>query len=249
MTDQTPDPLPGARPEPRPRTDHEHLTSSFPTLPEHTIHEPLAAEPATRRIHQYGLMMALAVLVIVFAVWLVWSYQVKQDEAKQNAAAAHSLCRQLSHVGQPCVARVAGEQSGVSGDAAVPAPTAALTGSPLTTDENGVPQAYQPGEDALIVAVHVAEGRLILTYDDGARVDAGPVNEETLAIVLANDPTATPWPGPSLPGASSPGASPSGASPTPAPGATGFPPGADGPDPAETGAPSSDPATPQESPS
>ncbi len=243
ILDSGPEPRPEPRPDPRPRTDHEHHTSSFPTLPDHTIHEPLTPEPATRRIHQYGLMIGLGVLVVVFAVWLLWSYQVKQDEAKQNAAAAASLCRQLSHVGQPCAARVAGEQNGVAADAAIPAPTAPLTGSPLTTDENGVPQAYQPGDDALIVAVHVAEGRLILTYDDGARVDAGPVNEETLAIVLANDPTATPWPGPSLPGPSQ------SRTPTPGPGTQTFPPGADGPDPAQTGAPSSDPPTPQEAPS
>ncbi len=197
---------------------------------------PLPPEPATRRIHQYGIMIGLAVLVIVFTIWLAYSYQVKQDQARQSTAAAHKLCRQLTNVGQPCATLPpnSGEQ-GVSGDAAMPAPTASLEGSavapsrkpgdPLPTDEDGIPQAFQPGDNALIVSVHVSEGRLILTFDDGARIDAGPVNEETLAIVLTALATISPSPSPS-PVLSSP------------------PPGADAPDPAPTGAS----PTPQESP-
>lgn len=198
------------------------------------LHPPLPPEPPTRRIHQYGLMIGLAVLVLVFTVWISWSYGTKRHEAQQNAEAAGKLCRQLNHVGQPCATRAAGGEEGSSADAALPAPTSSLEGVPLPptrrsstaalpTDANGIPQAFQPAEDALIISVNVQEGRLVLTYDDGARVDAGPVNEETLAIVLKTVPSPSP-------------------SPSPSPVDPSFPPGADAPDPTDT-------ASPEESPS
>lgn len=199
-------------------------TSEHPIL---TEHHQLPAEPPTRRIHQYGLMIGLAVLVVVFAVWLVWSYGQSQHESDQNAAAANKLCRQLNNVGQPCATRpVTDAEEGNSGDAAVPelpAPTSSLTGTPLApssrsvtdpvrTDSAGNPQAFAPGPDALIVSVTVQEGRLVLTFDDGARVDAGPVDEDTLAIVLRTAPSILPSHQPISP-----------------------PPGADAPDPTDTG--------------
>ncbi len=210
--------------------------NQYPPDP-HVEMPPLPPEPPTRRIRQYGLLFGLAVLAVVFTVWVIYSYAVKQNEAKQNAAAAHKLCRQLNNVGQPCATREVGAPpDGVSGDAALPAPTASLEGTPVTpsrrgptdplrTDEQGIPQAFQPSEGALIVAVNVAEGRLVLTFDDGARVDAGPVNEDTLAFVLK-----------------AVSASPS---PSPSPVIPSFPMGADGPDPVETGVR----PTPEESPS
>lgn len=172
------------------------------------VHETLSSEPPTRRIRQYGLMMGFAVLAVVFTVWLIWSYAGQHREAKQNAAAATKLCRQLNNVGQPCATQPAGDVAGVSGDAQLPAPTASLGGvplapsgrsptDPLPTDEDGIPQAYQPSEGALIVSVNVQEGRLILTFDDGARLDAGAVNEQTLAIVLKSVPSPSPSPSPS----------------------------------------------------
>jgi hypothetical protein len=176
--------------------------------PTQVIHPPLPPEPATRRIRQQGLMIGAAVLVVVCTVWLLWSYFTKAEEAEQSQAAATKLCRQVNRLGQPCATR-APDTEGVSGDAQLPAPTASLTGTPLTpatrnnptapplTDEAGIPLAYQPGPDALIVSVNVSDGRLILTFDDGARVDAGPVNEETLAIVLRQVPSVSPSPSPS----------------------------------------------------
>lgn len=200
-------------------------------------HHTLPPEPVTRRIHQYGLMIGLAVLVVVFTVWVSWSYSTKRHEAQRNAQAASVLCRQLTEVGQPCAAQPVSEDEGVSGAAQMPAPTASLEGSavapsrggPLPTDENGVPQAFQPGEDAQIVNVQVYEGRLLLTFDDGARVDAGQVNEDRLAIVVkpSSSPSPSPSPSPSL----------SPADPL-------FPPGADAPDPTDDGSPK-----PKESPS
>lgn len=171
------------------------------------VHE-LTPEPPTRRIRQYGLMMGFAVMAVVFTVWLIWSYASQHRESQQNAAAATKLCRQLNNVGQPCATQPAGEVAGVSGDAQLPAPTASLQGVPLAptgrsstdalpTDENGIPQAYQPAEGALIVSVNVQEGRLILTFDDGARLDAGAVNEQTLAIVLKSVASPSPSPSPS----------------------------------------------------
>lgn len=176
--------------------------------PTSVIHPPLPPEPATRRIRQQGIMIGAAVLVMVCTVWILWAYLSKNEEAQQSQAAASKLCRQLNRVGQPCVTRAPG-QEGVSGDAQLPAPTAPLTGSalsptkprnpdaPIPTDAEGVPQAFQPGPDALIVSVSVSEGRLILAFDDGARVDAGPVNEQTLAIVLKTIPSISPSPSPS----------------------------------------------------
>lgn len=198
--------------------------------PSNLIHPPLPPEPATRRIRQYGIMIGAAVLVVVFAVWLIWGYFAKADEAHKSTQAATKLCRQLNRVGQPCATHA--PDQGVSGDAVLPAPTAPLTGSPLApaprnnptaplpTDEAGVPLAYQPGPDALIVNVTVVEGRLVLTFDDGARVDAGPVNEETLAIVLRSVPSISPSPSPSpspVTQSASPSEvpSPTGESPTP----------------------------------
>lgn len=156
------------------------------------IYPELLPEPANRRLRQYAVMAAVAVFAVVCTVWLIWSYAGAQKESEHNAAAADKLCKQLLGLGQPCAAKPEAAE-GVAKQAAVPAATAALTGSPLPslgpggvvpTDENGVAQAYQPTEGALIVAVGVQEGRLIVTFDDGARLDAGPVNEETLAIVL-----------------------------------------------------------------
>lgn len=177
------------------------------STPEHHDSAPHLSEPPTRRIHQYGLMVGLAVLVVVFAVWLIWAYGSTRQEAQQNAAAAGKLCRQLNNVGQPCATRAAGGDA-VSGDAQLPAPTASLQGSaltpgrrsataPLPTDENGIPQAFQPAEGALIISVTVQDGRLILAFDDGARLDAGAVNEARLAIVLQTVPSISPSPSPS----------------------------------------------------
>lgn len=214
------------RPEPRTHLHHEphdphrtfsHLTGAHAFLPDpHVAVQSLPPEPSTRRIHQYGLMIGLAVLVVVCTVWLSWQYATKNREANQNAAAAHRLCRQVSNLGQSCATHASGGETGVSGDAQVPATS--LTGepivpsrgtSPVPTDEEGVPLPFQPGEDALIVAVNVSDGRLVITFDDGARIDAGPVNEEVLAIVLKNLPTPSfapsPTPAPDSPSPSSAG--------------------------------------------
>jgi hypothetical protein len=189
---------------------------------------PLAAEPSARRLRQFGFLAALTVLVVVFAVWLLVSWNHKQDEAKDNAAAANQLCKQLTTLGQPCAAQAVTD--GVSTpQAVVPVlPGASASLMPVSpgangvapTDENGVPQAYQPGPDALVVAVGVAHDRLILTYSDGARVDAGPVDLATLAIVLRAQVSASPSPFPS-------------ASPSPSPVET-MPPGDDVPEPTWT---------------
>lgn len=192
--------------------------------PTHVEAPALSAEPPLRRVRQYAFMVACAMLVVVFGVWLVWSWASQREQAQEQAQAAKNYCRQLVGLGQNCQA-APGEREGVSNQAAVPAPTGSLSGDPVApsrspgapapTDENGVPLAYSPGEGALITAVGVEAGRLVLTFDDGARLDAGPVNEQTLAIVLKQVPAASPSPVPS---------------PAPAPSREG-PPGADAPDP------------------
>lgn len=204
-------------------------------IPPPVYHPPtMSPEPPTRRVHQYAFMVGCGVVVVVCTVWLIVSYITRTNEANQSTEAAQRLCRQLNTVGQPCSTHAPGTVEGVSGDPQMPAPAASLTGSPVAgsrapgdpppTDGEGIPQAFQPSEGALIISVNVQEGRLVLTFDDGARVDAGPVNEETLAIVLRTLPSISPSPSPS----------PS------------YPAGADGPDPTDTASPE---ATPQESPS
>jgi hypothetical protein len=148
-------------------------------------------------------MAALVCMALVFLVWVTWSWHTARRESDANANAAQQLCDQVNDLGQPCAAQ---PSNAVSGAAVVPiAPPAPLGGTgptrgpgePPPTDEHGVPQAYQPASDALIVSVTVDAGRLVLGYSDGARVDAGPVDEQTLAIVLRSAPSASPSPAPS----------------------------------------------------
>jgi hypothetical protein len=158
-------------------------------------------EPATRRLRQYGILAGITVLVIVFAVWTLVSYRNQHEQASHNAAAADKLCRQLVGLGQPCANGAATGDTGVSGAAIIPAPAASASFTPLKpvkgataapTDANGVAQAFQPGPDALIVAAAIDGGRLLLTFDDGARVDAGPVDGAQFSVLLR--PSASPSP-------------------------------------------------------
>ncbi len=205
--------------------EHHHIPADPPTL-----FASLPPEPPARRMRQYAVMFVCAVLIVVFGVWLLYGYAVQRSTAEHNAAAAKKLCRQLVGLGQACADQpVTGPRDEVANQAAVPAPTDELTGSPLPagrvpgdpapTDENGIPQAYQPSEGALIISVSVQEGRLILNFDDGARLDAGAVNEDLLSIVLRQ-----------LAPSASVSVSPS-PSPSPVPEESFIPPGADAPDP------------------
>lgn len=170
------------------------------TQPQHDA--PLPEEPAARRLRHTAFLAALSVLVVVCVVWLLASYHHQTRQADANAQAADRLCRQVTALGQPCATQAVPD--GVATQAVVPLPAVSVSLTPVTprpgatgapTDEHGVPQAYEPGPDAQIVAISVAGAhRLILTYSDGARVDAGPVDVAALAIVLRNQSPPSPSP-------------------------------------------------------
>lgn len=195
---------PEATPPPEQLPAHGAVPAVAPIIAQPT--PSLSTEPPARRLRQFGLLAALTVLVVVCAVWLLASYHHQTRQADANAKAADRLCKQVTALGQPCAAQPAPD--GVSTPQAVvpiPAVSASLTpvtpGAGAPTDESGgVPQAYQPGPDSPVVAISAQGDRLILTYADGARVDAGPVDLATLAIVLRAQlpasPSASPSPSP-----------------------------------------------------
>lgn len=166
---------------------------------------PLGDEPVGRRLRQHTVLAFLACAAVACAVWLMWSWLDTREAADHNAQAAAKLCRQVNRLGQPCITQPSAD--GLASDAVVPGVTAGLTGSPVTpagrppdtvpTDDAGVALPFQPGTDAMVTAVTVEENRLILTYSDGARLDAGPVDAERLAIVLRTTVSSSPSPSPS----------------------------------------------------
>ena len=179
-------------------------------MSEFTVHPPLPPEPSGRRLRQYFVLAVLSVVVVFCAVWGWQSARTNHKATQANAAAADALCKQLIALGQPCSAVAPEATQGAAIVPAVPAspgvlsplaPGAGSTNGP--TNEAGVPQAYAPGDDALIVAVGVERNQLILTFSDGARVAAGPVDATQLSIVLRASPTvsvspsASPSPSPS----------------------------------------------------
>lgn len=182
----------------------------------------MTREPGESRLRRHGVTVGLTIATLAFVGWLALTDHSTRRDADRNALAAQRLCEQVTALGQPCVTGTG--PAGGQPQAVVPlatAPTGVGQGSTGGTDQPGVPQAYQPDTDALIVAVSVHGGRLILTYDDGSRVDAGPVDPAVLAIVLNASP-ASPSAAPSASPAFSP--TPPGTSPadagTPSPGTT-----------------------------
>lgn len=193
--------------------EREHPLDPDATVVIHT--EPRPAPPAPgHRARQYGILSGLVVLVIVFAVILVWLNIDHTRDAQKSKAAATKACAQVVQLGQPCAAaNDIAEVGGVSGDAVVPNPVATKSFHPVgptprptrsggvsvaPTDAAGVPQAFQPAADAGIVAMAITGGHLILTYDDGARVDAGLVKGDLMSLTLGATRTPSPSPVPVL---------------------------------------------------
>lgn len=140
---------------------------------------------ARRRRHVW--MAALSVFALVLLGRLLLDSVATHRDAATNAEAANRLCRQVVSLGQSCATHPP-PVAGVTGAALAPAPVTSVA----PTDENGVPQAYQPAPDALIVAVTLDAGHLVLTWSDGARVDAGPASDQISVILHAPPGTPTP---------------------------------------------------------
>lgn len=176
--------------------------------------QPLLPEPPGRRLRQYMMLGLLTAAVVACALWMIWAQHTTRQQAQANAEAAEQLCRQVSQLGQPCAVAPSDNQAVATAQAVAPIASASLTavapasGAPAPTDENGVPQAFAPGPGAMIVAIGVNAGELILTYDDGARVDAGPVDLAKLAIVLRTVASVAPSPVPPVSPTPSPSPSP-----------------------------------------
>lgn len=178
----------------------------------------LLSDTPGRRLRQYMVLGLLTTAVIAFAIWVIWQNHTAHQEARANAQAAEQLCRQVNQLGQPCAAAPSDAQAVATAQAVAPMASASLTplapapgtttGGGAPTDAAGVPQAYAPGPGAMVVAIGVGNGELILTYSDGARVDAGPVDLSTLAIVLHGAPVISISPSPVVSVSPSPSPSP-----------------------------------------
>lgn len=190
----------------------------------------IAHDAQKERLRSYAILGAITALIIACVVWAWATAASTHRQAEANARVATKLCKQINELGQPCVTPTGDVPSGAAIVPALPAspsfsplPRAGATATTGSTKRPGVEagqegnqgQAYAPGlpaPGAEIVAVTVQAGALVLTYDDGSRVDAGPVDLTRLAIVLHGATESSPSPSPSPVVSVSPSPSPS---PTP----------------------------------
>ncbi len=168
----------------------------------------LFPEPSPRRVRQIligALITACAVMRALVCIHLTVTRQRERDKATNVAL---ELCEQVEGVGQRCAADPAtlpwadpgGDRalptSGAGPPALQPLPPRYRPGPPAgsapTDGESGTAQAAMPATDAAVTTVEVIGGRLVLTYDDGSRVDAGPVAGDLFTILRQPSPTPTP---------------------------------------------------------
>lgn len=188
-----------------------------------------APEASQERLRNYAILAAITALIVACAIWAWWTATQTHRQAEASARAATRLCKQINQLGQACLAPSQDVPSGAAIVPALPAQSPTLTlltpappgdGTPAPTRTGGGQeasqgQAYVPGAGTQITAITVQDGELILTFSDGARADAGPVDLTRLAFVLHGatetviSPSAYPSPSPSPSVTVSPSPSPS----------------------------------------
>ncbi len=190
----------------------------------HEVAAALLPEPSPRRVRQIvvgAILTALALLLAIVCIHLTVTRQQERDRATDVALV---LCDQVEGTGQRCERDPASlpwapaDARALDTEAAgppvlQPLPPRYAPGDPAastpTDEESGTAQAAIPASDAAVTTVEVKEGRLVLSYDDGSRVDAGPVAGDLFTILRRATPTPTPTHPPTTPSAT-PDPSPTG---------------------------------------